>query len=98
MLTGSRDPISGVTVFLQPIEGCEPCHLEQEVEATTMAFGGGSPAAPMTDAAYAAIPAWSSRMIVPRSPLARSPGPRGPDRSSPTGGSIPRASLLAGDI
>ena len=31
--------------------------------------------------------AWRSRMIMPRRPEARSPGPRGPDAFSPTGGS-----------
>ena len=34
-------------------------------------------------------------MIVPRSPDARRPGPSGPDRSSPTGGSFRRAALAS---
>lgn len=37
-------------------------------------------------------------MIVPRRPEARSPGPRGPDEFSPTGGSCRRAALTAADI
>jgi hypothetical protein len=37
-------------------------------------------------------------MIVPRTPDARSPGPRGPDEFSPTGGSCRRAALAAADI
>ena len=37
-------------------------------------------------------------MIVPRRPDARSPGPRGPDAFSPTGGSCRRAALAAADI
>src|SRR5450755_3611818 len=37
-------------------------------------------------------------MIVPRTPDARSPGPRGPDEFSPTGGSCRRPALAAADI
>jgi len=37
-------------------------------------------------------------MIAPRTPDARSPGPRGPDAFSPTGGSRRRAVLAAADI
>jgi hypothetical protein len=37
-------------------------------------------------------------MIVPRRPTASSPGPRGPDEFSPTGGSCRRAALAAEDI
>ncbi len=39
-----------------------------------------------------------SRMIVPRRPFARSPGPRGPDEFSPTGGNRRKEALTAGDI
>ena len=42
--------------------------------------------------------AWRSRMIVPRRPEARSPGPSGPDAFSPTGGSCRRAALAAAGI
>lgn len=41
-------------------------------------------------------PAWRSRTITPSRPDDRSPGPSGPERSSPTGGSCRRAALAAG--
>ena len=44
-----------------------------------------------------ATPAWRSRMIVPRTPDARRPGPSGPDRSSPSSGSCSRAILASAD-
>ena len=44
-----------------------------------------------------ATPAWRSRMIVPRTPDARRPGPSGPDRSSPSSGSCSRATLASAD-
>jgi hypothetical protein len=45
-----------------------------------------------------ASPAWSSPMMVRRMPEASSPGPSGPDESSPTGGSFRSAALAAADI
>src|SRR5829696_1318193 len=45
-----------------------------------------------------ASPAWSSPMMVRRMPEASSPGPSGPDESSPTGGSLRSAALAAADI
>jgi hypothetical protein len=44
-----------------------------------------------------AKPAWRSRMIVQSTPDASSPGPSGPDRFSPTGGSCRSADLVAAD-
>jgi len=41
----------------------------------------GQPRPPLAHARLTANPAWRSRMIVPRSPDASSPGPSGPDES-----------------
>jgi hypothetical protein len=64
-------------------------------------FGPPVPAATLRGGAQRSVPArpaWRSRMIVPRMPEARRPGPSGPDRFSPTGGSFRSAARTSSDM
>lgn len=84
-------PLAGTTSLSAPTDA------GRFVEQRTSGAAAGCRQGARENRQAHATPAWRSRMIVPRTPDARRPGPSGPDRSSPSGGSCSRATLASAD-